>query len=391
MSRPQKLLPLYYHVLDDDPIADLLTRLLGCSSSDEEESFSQICRPKFTQVHLCLEGITLIDARRSLPLETSTDLWSRIWAWIHFLDTYRENLLLRDEELSELYDIFLPTALILRRDSAAAKVIDSTPQFHVFIFRLWRRYLEDPHIVDEKIFIRFCESLRDIPGLFSSDQHFEEALEGSGGTRASLAALIVKHIHHLRRRIESDVVCGRLLFIIPAVQKKSMDDTPFSVALVDHGIVKCLTAAACLFTCATGPPVRAGSGIPPFLKTDVARSCANALLNYLDTPYRQNLCVECLRAGGFRLFSAPVRELHFLAAFLHRLTYHLVYFSILSELETGIVDCEILKPVRADSFSGSPLADDWTAFWSILENRRALVMKYLNRVKPAPRACDNLA
>ncbi|KAJ6501023.1 hypothetical protein C8R47DRAFT_1211297 [Mycena vitilis] len=391
MPDPRQLLPVYYRVLDDRPLADLLTRLLTCSSSDDDASFTLVFAPKLRQVISCLAGIRSIDARRALHREMSPGFWSRIWAWIEFSDTYQENLGLQGAELSELYDVFLSTIRIFSRNSATAVIVDRTPQLHVLVFRLWRRYLEDSHIVDEGMFSRFCQSLRDIPGIFS-DQHFEEALEGSGGSRASLAALIVRHITCVVESNASWNATDSLLFIVPAVQEKCKDDTMFSVALVDHGIVKWLTAAICLMTSVPAYPVlEAGSGIPLSLKTEVADSCGDALLRYLDTLFRPDLWTECLRAGGFQLFLAPIRELRFLLALLGGLKWHLVYLSVLTELETIIVDCDIWEAARANPFRGTPLAEDWTAFWSVLEHRWALVKVYLSRVKPAPRACDNLA
>lgn len=372
MPQSAKLLPLYYKLLDPAIITTVLAHLQTCSNADGG-SFHDFFGTINAQMFISLESLENIDAQGALPVARSPDFWDRLWPWIGFFNTYGENLPLLDGDLEETYALFFSIILLLRRHNTTATSIHSTPGFRIFIFRRWSQLLKQPM----RRLPEFCAYIRDGPAL-SNDQDFEEAVEGSGGTRTSLAALIVRHIKYILELKEMSKTVDSLLYIIPIAKNKSAQDESFSRALIHEGIVKCLSSAAYRLS------------IPPFyFQPNLFSTCANPLLAYLDTGSRHDLFVECLRAGILRLLFPSARNISFIEAFLLRLSSHLVYLSVLSQLETSIE--ELNMPVNANSFNGSSVATTWRKFWLLLQRRREVVKKYRNRKQPALRACDNLA
>ncbi|KAJ7933247.1 hypothetical protein B0H13DRAFT_1856279 [Mycena leptocephala] len=64
-----------------------------------------------------------------------------------------------------------------------------------------------------------------------------------------------------------------------------------------------------------------------------------------------------------------------------------VYFSVLLQLRTSIDELE--TPLDADTFQGFPVSEKWEAFWSLLQERWALMEEYMERDKASVMsACD---
>ncbi|KAJ7936096.1 hypothetical protein B0H13DRAFT_1853789 [Mycena leptocephala] len=115
-------------------------------------------------------------------------LWSAVWPLILFLDSYRDSIpgihALRD--LQHVYRPFLSFI-------SATALLQNTPHFRVLIVRMWAVFLENPNLEDETGKFRFCTYIQSCPSV-TKDWHFEEKVEGAGGMKTLVAALIVKHL-----------------------------------------------------------------------------------------------------------------------------------------------------------------------------------------------------
>ncbi|KAJ7088279.1 hypothetical protein C8R44DRAFT_892815 [Mycena epipterygia] len=350
----KNLLPVFHSGLDS--FSGVLERLDSSSDADFEFFDKTI-----SHALLCLVGLLHLHAHGSIPLAAASELWSsRVWPWIRLCDTYRDHLprvpALAGER--DRYDLFLAIILLFSKHPETAKLIDTTPGLGVVVVRAWSVMLLAEGIAAEDRFAGLCEFLLGCINLRDS-RRFEEVIEGAGGSLASFASLVVKHINCVLNCASNAYLLTSVVALIGQLRQKCTIDKPFEKALLHHGIVAAVTRALCVF-----------SEQPLSSHFDC---CLSTIMFYVG-PYGHNIVTEALRAGLLRgIFACGRRHCtpetrDYLDGTVIVLTGFLVYLSLLSQIETCITELE--SPVNEDSFKGFALNDRWKIFWSTLARRR---------------------
>ncbi|KAJ6458968.1 hypothetical protein C8R45DRAFT_1182961 [Mycena sanguinolenta] len=364
------LLPLYYAGLDPAAIPSLLAQLDLLSPGSGFQSFTR----KLSHVVMCLQGILLFDTQSFSVLSAtlSADLWTRVWPWMSFLDTYRDNL----PRLNVTDANPLALIMTLGQHDETTRLMRMTPGFHVVVFRVWRMTLDDAQIPGAFGILCACMCNLSFPGPIIDEHQFEEAIEGSGGSTLSLARLCVDHIKCV---VASDVSMGgdsSIWGVVAFLHKRCQLDNSFREILIRQGVVSALISAACRFS---SPPFSVQGNITGFSRT---------IQNFFELPFGRSLITEALRAGLLRAFLAWGRignldpqTLEALDYILIALSRSSVYLSVLLQFQKSIKDLE--TSIDSHTFQGFPVSDNWGRLWSILQAR------YLKREKEMS-ACSNM-
>ncbi|KAJ7160466.1 hypothetical protein C8R46DRAFT_1223953 [Mycena filopes] len=303
-----------------------------------------------------------------------------IWAFIQFADCYHEVLLVLAAipDLEMLYGVILPLACFLQHHGPAAALIDATHGFRVFLFRMLAVSLESPEIGDKTgSFAVFSIFIQRGPRIVEP-WHFEEAVEGAGGTKTLLAALLVKHAQ-----------CVRAITCSPKHRRwsSSLDRlvNPSTIFDIYNSTDDELHDA--LLAWDFNATHRLGAPIQVFLKTRSGYAAVKQLLRGGVLKFITNFANFRKSAPLLTKVEHPVTQeiLQYIRDILRRLQNFLLYFSILSEVDTGIGNA------TEDIFDGHPLWDAWKAFWSVLQERRQVARKFMARALPSESACDNVA
>ncbi|KAF8175448.1 hypothetical protein K438DRAFT_1847734 [Mycena galopus ATCC 62051] len=259
-----------------------------------------------------------------------------------------------------------------------------TPGFHVLIFRLWTKSVDQALLVPiPGAFEVFCGHMQNFP-LITDDREFEEAVEGSGGSRSSLARLCVNHIKCVVKSVVISPGAYSMRSIVSLLQARCQVDECFRQILIDEGIVSALISVACRFSS------------PPFTAHDDLFNMSFSIHYYLRIEYGHNIVTEALRAGLLRAFlqwgrmrppkPQTLEQLGYILAALSRAT---VYLSVLRQLQASIEELKI--PIDGRTFQRFPVSDKWQTFWSILQPRWALMEVYLKREKESDKdSCQNI-
>ncbi|KAF7361047.1 MYND-type domain-containing protein [Mycena sanguinolenta] len=366
-----RLLPLYYAGLEAADIPPLLAQLDLSSTGSGFQAFTR----KLSHVVMCLQGILLFDTHRpsGLSAPLSADLWARVWPWMLFLDTYRDNL-----PRLNITDVNpLSLIMVLGQHGEVSRSMRMTPGFFVVVFRAWKMILgQKTQLPGEFEILCACMHNLRLPGPITDDQ-FEEAIEGSGGSTLSFARLCVDHV----KCVVKSVVPGgvdSIWCVIACLHKRCEKDDSFRVTLVNQGILPALASAACRFSS------------PPFTTQNNLLHMPR-IIQYFITVSGHSMLTEALHRGLLRavLTWGRMRDpqiLEPLNLILNAFSRSSVYLSVLLQFQKSIKDLE--PSIDSHTFRGFPVSDDWETLWSILQTRWALMDIYLEREKLS--ACGNI-
>jgi hypothetical protein len=108
---------------------------------------------------------------------------------------------------------------------------------------MWAVFLENPNLEDETGKFRFCTYIQSCPRV-TKDWQFEEKVEGAGGTKTLVAALIVKHLKCLADQKQLSVAINSLGYpsTISTIHDNFQEDDEFRDSLIEQGIVPALTS-----------------------------------------------------------------------------------------------------------------------------------------------------
>ncbi|KAJ7652639.1 hypothetical protein B0H17DRAFT_1186443, partial [Mycena rosella] len=372
------ILPLYYAGLDDSAIPSLVAQL-DCS-----EDLPLLTR-RLSRIVLCLQGLLLLDSKDSLPGPSSVwpHIWRRVWPWLDFLNIHRDTLP-QLPNISYIHPLSLVN--VLGKNEETAKLIHLTPGFRILAFRFWTLSFDQTHLVSiQGAFEVFCVYMQNCLLTITEDHDFEEAIEGSGGSRTSLARLLVNHV---KCAVQSTVISPGVFSmrgVIGLLQARCDMDASFRKILIDEGIVAVFTAAACRFAS------------PPFSAHDNLFNVSFAIKYYLRTAFGHKIVTQAVRSGLLRalltwgrMIPPKPQSLQQLDDILTILSGSFVYLSVLLQLKTSIDELDI--PIDGHTFRGFPVSDRWEALWSLLESRWALMKVYMAREEPSVKsACNNVA
>ncbi|KAJ6502410.1 hypothetical protein C8R45DRAFT_619020 [Mycena sanguinolenta] len=339
---------------------------------------------------MCIQGLLIIDAMGVLPKAPSADLWKRVWPWLEFFDTYRDYLphLLRPKlEISAFSPVLLQLINGLRKDENTATLMLATPGFRTVIFRLWARSFDQTEhaAVRKAISDMLCMVMHNFPLSITNDRSFEEAIDGSGGSRPALARLCINHVKLVVQSAVNSPGDYSMHTVMLLLQKRCEVDESFRQLLVDEGIVSALTSVACRFSS------------PSFAKNDSFFNLCWAVKYYFRMPFGHKTITEALGAGLLRALltvgrmSPPPdpRHLEQLDEILIFFSSSSVYLSFLLQLRASIKELKI--PIDGHTFHGFSLSDKWECMWSILQSRWDFMETYLRREKTTAMAsCSNM-
>ncbi|KAJ7167994.1 hypothetical protein C8R46DRAFT_1350867 [Mycena filopes] len=401
VENPVKFLPVCYAALAGDTIATLAAQLQ--SDLDEDESMHSAIQ----YVMFCLTGINSCGA--ALPISASAELWPVVWPAIQFLDSYRDVLFgtAATSQLSDLYALFLALICKLRRHGPTETSINTTRGFRVLLFRILDVFLTALEIGDDPDkFAAFCYYIVSGPEV-TEPWHFMEAVEGGGGTKGALAALLVRHAERVRAvacHTGDAVISPALLslghpstisYIHDSVFHDNVIDE-FRTALWASGIVAPFIEITLRLT------------KPPYSTEDKARGMSvNSLARIwapvvMDGKGGYNGAEQLIRGGVLQLlvgFAELPKTAPVLADVNHPITKDIIDIleDIICLLQNSLVCFSLLSLVEGKLdgitealFDGSPLSDGWKRFWSVLEQRREIVKKCFVAAEPPKSACDNV-
>ncbi|KAJ7429626.1 hypothetical protein FB451DRAFT_1383058 [Mycena latifolia] len=317
----------------------------------------------------------------------------RAWAWASWIHTYRDHLPGPPLDEAAFCIDFLLFAGNFHTDEGAAAYICATPGFNFLIARAWTFVLDDE-----------AEDWRELAltqlWCFVADMeptnptNFEDIVAGVGGTLGHLSDIVVRCMDHTLDTQESPV-SGRTVyflriildFLVPAEYMGTTGDVgarelgPFSMALLDHGIVPILTRTAC--------------AISKSAEDDSAYAlnrCYLLLGRIIVSDIGHERLLSALANGLLRALVSSANftdEIHRrLELFFAVLPPALVYYPVISEIEAALHESNDLASTKA--FRGSKIYEKWQAFSKLAHERLAVLHMFDSPDYVPLKACDSL-
>ncbi|KAJ7186087.1 hypothetical protein C8R46DRAFT_1289628 [Mycena filopes] len=365
-SRPKLFLPVFFANLDP-------ARIPGLDQLDSP--VSREFDPPVASALLSLRALFAGEKYFELQEEAAVDLWTRIWPWIHFLDTYREQL----PEATD-YGLFMATILDLQTHQRPRDAVDATPGVRVVVGRAWASFLGLQSCVDEPGF-------RVVSGYLLNDLHpsnpanIAELIDGVEST-VDLALAIVRHMDHITR---SNHAPAAYLFLgIIGILDKTHDNDALNDALLSAGIIKALVSMVRLLSGTT--TIQDASGI--------LNDCFTLLSRFFTT-YAAPFCVRAaIQAGLLRAISTcapahPKLREHMEHLLQEILPPALVYYSVVSCVDEALAGVDVwgMKP----RFKRLPLFADWSRLIYLAQKRAKIARDYDADGHLSKLACNNPA
>ncbi|KAJ7148324.1 hypothetical protein C8R46DRAFT_1044869 [Mycena filopes] len=373
-----KLVPVFYALLDPVRIP----------TSDQLEQASDATLFAVDAAMLGLDGIY----GPGTPLDAAGDLWPRVWAWVQFLDTFRNYIPgftpLSDENL--YVDVIRFAGRLSSVDSRFAQLVTSTPGFQAILFRAWSVVLGLKHSRerDRGLVAVFTFLTNPFP------PNIAEILDGVGGTVDHLAAVLVGQILSIvqNEKISNVELAHRSLLVTLAVLKifdthpdlPGSEPRPLHTALLSAGIVKALMTA-----------LRALSQVP--VRETGARSTLNMALTLLvevllTTQYGYRQVGSAVEHGLLRLFLVCGQP-RFPASI-----HELLRFMLVEILIPSTTNYYVLNSIAAAGLAGIreftstthslALRDEMSMFYKVASERLQCKIRFDSEDFVSRRACD---
>ncbi|KAF8176658.1 hypothetical protein K438DRAFT_2043256 [Mycena galopus ATCC 62051] len=236
------LLPAFYFVLDNSNLPDVLT----CPDLHH----------RAVAVVFSLRAVCLFASCDALAQAAYPDLWERIWPWVQFLDTHRDNSQISIISALGRYSIFLTTFQHMLGDAPP----DDLPGLCIVVGRIWSYMVcvaDDDALCDVSQFIGILFEVKD-----STSIQFGDLLVGCGGSRADLASLIVCHFDVFFPTFPCIVENATVLAVMPVLtflvavcpnDVGGSNDRPLHLHLLDQGFTTTLMGIFYTFSCSTAP------------------------------------------------------------------------------------------------------------------------------------------
>ncbi|KAJ7181555.1 hypothetical protein C8R43DRAFT_969506 [Mycena crocata] len=364
------LLPIFYCNLVATDLPGLATQL--------ESSFG----PTLNRI---AGGVTSLQSVMSLYAldivgpAALVDLWPRCWAWISFLDTYRESLPgggITDSAVASTIVEIIATMLL---HPQTARLVDKTCRVRVVLARAWAILLDDENT--EGLW-EISHQLQLCLGL-DKPRNLEEAMEGAGGDHRALAALLVKHVNRIATHPGTSDAAAvwfspMLSPIFLTLGEHACDERKFRDALLRQGIVKAVTYAVCQL-CEHGEDDMIFAGF------------ISLLFEYINAAPSTSI-PQALQAG---LLSAIVAYEHrksphaeeVLHSLLNFLLIYLVHRPVVTELRTVLACLDVHSP--SNTFRGCGLHEKWNRFLALAQCRIEVLAELESPDHVDLRVCDN--
>ncbi|KAJ6517395.1 hypothetical protein C8R47DRAFT_1312885 [Mycena vitilis] len=386
------MLPIFYTNLDPSDVPDPDRYDTENPPADAE---SRIGRALLSLISL----YTL-----QFPVEIGPDIWPRVWPWVQFIYTYRDDLPNIPQQSEGIFCLeFLMFAGTFADHEETFSLIQSTPGVWFFVAKAWPRV---PKIVDPK---KREVGFSDLRSFITGNNVLEpanlaELIDGAGGTLGHLAHLTALYLEAMIPVDGSTIhymyvlyVCAILDFaghMEPAFRNRPATfGAPlgaFGVALTTHNIVQTLTHILCTLE-------TADSDMPLFSMTQHALRKSFWMLGTIlvTRPGKIQWLSDALEAKLLRTLivhsgGPHAEKIQQLAPLFLTVIFppRLVYPAVLAALDDSLDDVDTL--VTAAAFKNSRIYDRWTQFSELAEERITVLNAYDDREIRSMKACDSL-
>ncbi|KAJ7495426.1 hypothetical protein FB451DRAFT_1214087 [Mycena latifolia] len=351
--------------------------------------------PTIARALLALRGVAYLQMGGLVVDGACFAIWSVAWQWIEWFHGYWADLPLAavHNKISEstIYELFVTLLLALGNDPHTAEIIDGTRGVRVILSRAWVTIIESPDGGHKR-------PLRDISQFLryklkpARREHFDELLEGVGGTLFDLGSIIVKHIRCVVPAPDSPISEQTIsflagIFILFSEAPHHDRGGKLRDALLAHGIVPTLITLLHALAAATTPRA-----------INVMFSAFSILSPMLTAPadHHHLAIVAALKSGLiFAIVTSALKNDHSLDLQLQNmlrtvLPGGMVYRPVLIQLkEAFYLPADLLAKLKNNQMS-----DMFTADWRIFVSGASTRLRFLETFEAsesAPlRACDNL-
>ncbi|KAK7006340.1 hypothetical protein R3P38DRAFT_3037924 [Favolaschia claudopus] len=384
-SQRNGLLPVLFHNLSPQPIP----------SPEQLEAIDSVTSDAILRATICLDTTRFL---HTIPQSAGIDLWPRVWAWSHFIATYRE-FLPEPPSQPHFETYFIVLVGQFRAHEETWALISRTPGFRAFLAEIWKILpsVEEP----QREFIgrdigNFLKGLR-----AREAATIEELIDGAGGTVTDLAQVVIEHMKLVAERPSPGKVSGShtadmacLMFFIQEVDQHPGDDDsawfllPFSplfkAFLRQDGLVTLLTVMQTLIQSDHSSGTDEAFGLASCLLTVTRILVAPIGVLFLSHAVSGGLLEVIVLGATLRYSRIILQQLRLLL----RLTLpYMVFHGNIIALE------HFLPPVlnniaSAETFRHCPLFSDWENYRKVAEQRIAVLHTWT--MENPQRACNNI-
>ncbi|KAJ7738932.1 hypothetical protein B0H16DRAFT_1694631 [Mycena metata] len=334
-----------------------------------------------------LMGFGVLAAAESIPLSTAADLWPHLWRWLDFLHTHWDYLPASrfvDQRRVCMHHAAIILALSNAHDTST--IIRATPGVRRLLATAWKGM-----IGDDALFAcgaaGTLDLVLDIVSLLVdrkiSASHFEEVVDGVGGTIQDLASTIIRHfsraVPHPELKITAKfvVVCFGFLHSGCAGSpqlRRALCSMDFFTPLIN-------TLTALQGTTALEAPWMRLNHLVGMLEgsAEIASALKSGLL-------RLTVAIAALIAPIDRN-EANKTSLLIIQILQRLLPQSLVHYTVLVQLKKCFPSC--LAFATASKIEVSAFSQDWRDFSTLAQKRLQFLDSWEARTIPSLKACDN--
>ncbi|KAJ7440061.1 hypothetical protein B0H11DRAFT_2205417 [Mycena galericulata] len=368
-----KLLPVLYATLDPRRMPDPDT--LSTESAVHLRVLSVLQAMGFLYPCLCTPDF---------PSDITRELWPRTWKWVQFIDNHD---CFPDPDDARCH--FLSYLGLFLLDPITAELVHATPDVRFFVARALAGMVGLCEIDDKAIrrgaylevnfaVVGFLDACRLFP------QHFEELVDGAGGSLHELAALVVRYIVVLVRGcdISEEPARYKLLTCFLGVLNfiRSGSDI-FWLSLAASGLVRALTQALIsLAETGTSPEVRDVLGAC-LLQLVIKDALTPQLLEAIEAGLLRAIILCSARHGSQEYIFKPLN--YFLGTVLIESTF---VYPLMISLASALPEAVAIQHTRG--FRTSPCFEKWQFFAALATERLQFLKEFQSRYI-SMRACDN--
>ncbi|KAJ6605427.1 hypothetical protein DFH09DRAFT_1121380 [Mycena vulgaris] len=374
VSQGTLVVPAFFVHLDLKKLHDIDADIDSCSAVlGISNAYAAIC------------GLAVLD----LSPELLQHCWAPVWAWAQFLTQNAHALAPR----VPVHEVFIMTLSMLgtfdHQDPHTVKLLEDLSEFRSFVARCWsgivqmddsQRKFRNVAMQDIWYFIR--------NGMDVSDtSHLADLIQGSGGTLADLADLVVKFVGLLSVE-DGDQFFSSLKYGLAFMTRAEMADGNFRAEMLSAGVVHTLTKVACGFCESTNLDGHVDVD-------DALESSFEMLRSMLASDPGYIWINEALAAGLLRAIVVfASKPGHVSAEMLESILWtilarHAVYYSVLVCIELALH--ELADLVAAKSFQTSKLYPVWMRLIRLVELRLEQIRFYESENYTSMKACDNMS
>ncbi|KAJ7497716.1 hypothetical protein FB451DRAFT_241751 [Mycena latifolia] len=337
-----------------------------------------------------LDGLYAMKAQ--IPLAAFPSIWPRYWKWTEFIHTFMGSRIEFYSETDYCLE-FLQFLARFQEEEEIENLVGATPGVRHLLARTWVLLLdvEDLH-AREGGFVELFSWV--IGALSPSDTtHFDEFVDGAGGTIHDLASVITRNISifvPMRGTTLSEMVVHSLnvLFIFVAsadrLYEKDGDPGPQLLRKVlcsqGGGI---LPIAACALSDTEFP-----------ITFSAVITCFRLIGQALEDPRGYLFLAKAIKHGLlYALVSSTLRGyrdnvIPDSMSLLNAMLPFTIYYTVLEAIIVALPEVDSI--VRTEAFDKTPFFGTWRKFIAVVRPRFQLIRRFNSPEYAPPRACDNV-